>query len=104
MPDPLRTLLHEWEVKPAVDPDFRAQVWRRIVQRKRRLSFRLWNRAEAIIGQPVWAAAVVAVTLSVGAVTGNAWREHQVRGERAAGLNAYVLAVDPVVHVATLQR
>lgn len=104
MQDPLRTLLHEWEVKPAVDPDFRTEVWRRIAERKRRLSFRLWSRTEAVIIQPPWAAAVVAFTIIVGAATGNAWREHRARGERDTGFAAYVMAVDPIARTARLQR
>lgn len=34
----------------------------------------------------------------------NAWRAHRAQDERAAGLAAYVLAVDPVAHAATLHR
>ena len=103
MPDSLRTLLHQWEVKPAPEPNFRAEVWRRIAERKRRLSFRIWSRTEETIGQPAWAAIVVAVMLFAGTATGNAWREREVRHERTAGLTAYVLAVNPVAHAATIR-
>lgn len=101
MPDSLRSLLHEWEVKPAHDPNFRAVVWRKIAARKQRLSYRLWNRTETFVGQPVWAAAVVGALLFVGAVSGNAWQKYAVRHERLVGLSAYVLAVNPVAHAAT---
>ena len=104
MQDPLRTLLHEWEVKPAVGSNFRTEVWRRIAERKRRVSFRLWSRIEAVVGQPAWAVVVVTFTLVVGAATGSAWREHKMRGERVAGLAAYVLSVDPVARAANFQR
>ena len=104
MQDSLRSLLHEWEVKPAPDPAFRADVWRRIAARKRRLSYRIWNGMEALLGQPVWAAAVVAVLLFVGAASGNVWQKYEARHERVAGLSAYVLAVHPLAHAASPRR
>lgn len=102
MHDSLHTLLHEWEVKPAPAPNFRADVWRRIAERKRRLRTRVWSRTDDILGQPAWAAAVVAVMLTVGAIGGNAWREHKYLQERAAGFTAYVVAVNPVARAGTL--
>lgn len=104
MQDSLRSLLHEWEVKPAPDPNFRAAVWRRIAARKQRLSFRIWNRTEDFIGHPAWATVVVAGLLFAGTASGNAWRQRSVQHERAAGFGAYVLAVNPVAHVASLRR
>ena len=104
MQDSLRSLLHEWEVKPVLDPNFQAAVWRRITVRKQRLSYRIWNRTEAFVSQPVWAAVVVAVLLFVGAASGNAWQKYEARHERVAGLSAYVLAVNPVAHAAGHRR
>lgn len=103
MQDSLHTLLHQWEVRPAPDPNFRSEVWRRIAERKQRFSFRFWSRTEEIIGQPAWAAVVVAAMLLAGTASGNAWREREVRYERNAGLAAYVLAVNPVAHAATIR-
>ena len=104
MQDFLHTLLHEWKVEPASDPNFRGKVWGRIAERKRRLSFRVWCKIEKIVAQPVWAAAAVAAMMFIGTAAGNAWREREVRHERTAGLTAYVLAVNPVAHVASLPR
>lgn len=104
MQDSLRTLLHEWEIKPAPDPNFRTAVWRRISARKQRLSYRLWIRTEAVAGDPVWAAAIVAILLFVGAASGSAWQKFEARHERVAGLSAYVLAVNPVAHATSHRR
>lgn len=104
MQDSLRSLLHEWEVKPAPDPNFRAAVWRRIAARKQRLSYRIWSATEEFVGQPVWAAAVVVVLLFAGVVSGNVWQKYEARHERVAGLSAYVLAVNPVAHAPSHRR
>lgn len=106
MQDSLHTLLQQWKVNPAPDPDpdFRAAVWRRIAARKQRLSFRIWSRTEDIVGQPLWAAVVVAVLLFAGATSGNVWQKYEARHERVAGLGAYVLAVNPVAHAASHGR
>lgn len=104
MQDSLHTLLQSWKVNPAPDPDFRAAVWRRIAARKQRLSFRIWSRTEDIVGQPLWAAVVVAGLLLAGAASGNAWQKYEARHERVAGLGAYVLAVNPVAHAASHRR
>lgn len=100
----LRSLLHEWEVTPAPDPNFRAAVWRRIAARKQRLSYRIWSATEELMGQPVWAVAVVAVLLIAGAVSGTAWQRYEARHERVGGLRAYVLAVNPLAHAASHRR
>lgn len=98
MQDSLHILLHEWEVEPAPNPDFRAEVWGRIFERKRRFLYRFWSRTEDIMGHPAWATAVVAIMLIAGAATGQAWQKREEQHLRMAGLNAYVLAVIPVVH------
>lgn len=89
-----------WETKPSPDVDFRAAVWRRILVRKQRLSYRILSRAEAIVEQPVWAATFVLALLFAGAMSGNLWQNYQARHERFAGFRAYVLAVNPVAHAA----
>jgi hypothetical protein len=102
MQDSLHHLLHPWEVRPAANPNFRTDVWRRIEARKHRLSFRLRTRAESIFAQPVWATAMLVVMLVAGSVTGNAWRRHEMQEERTAGFMSYVLAVNPAAHEAAL--
>ncbi|MDO8540193.1 MAG: hypothetical protein Q7S40_07080 [Opitutaceae bacterium] len=104
MQDSLHTLLHKWKVEPAPNPDFRAEVWGRIAERKRRFSYRIWSRTEDIVGQPAWATVVVAVMLIAGATTGNVWQKREERHVRTAGLRAYVLAVNPVAHAASFHR
>ena len=104
MQDSLHSLLHEWTVRPASNPNFRADVWRRIEVRKQRLTYRLWSRTEAIIGQPLWATTAVAAMVLLGATSGNTWRQHELQHEQRAGLTAYVLAVNPVAHAASLER
>ena len=104
MQDTLHNLLQQWEVALAPDPNFRASVWGRIAAHKQRLSFRIWCRTEEFVGRPAWAVLVIATLLVAGGVSGNAWHAHRVQDERAAGLVAYVLAVDPVAHAATLHR
>ena len=47
---------------------------------------------------------VVAVMLFAGTATGNAWRGRGAILERTAGLAAYVLAVNPVAHAATIHH
>jgi hypothetical protein len=104
MQDSLHSLLHEWEVTLAPDPNFRAAVWGRIAAHKQRLSFRIWRRTDELVGQPGWATALVAGLLLVGSLSGNAWHAHRLQDERVAGLTAYVLAVDPIAHAATVHR
>jgi hypothetical protein len=98
MHDSLHTLLQEWKVEPAPNPDFRGEVWGRILERKRRFSYRCWRRTEDIVGHPAWATVIVAIMLIAGAATGKAWQKREERHERMAGLSAYVLSVNPVVH------
>lgn len=103
MPDALHTLLKDWEVHPGPDPRFRAAVWRRIEKRQQGLLFRFWRRTEQFVGQPAAAALVVAAMLLAGGVSGTAWRQRETNQERASGLKAYVLAVNPVAYAATLR-
>lgn len=104
MQDSLHTLLHEWKVEPPSDPNFQGKVWGRIAERKRRLSYRVRSYIEEVVTQPVWAAVIVAAMMLVGSAIGGTWREHEIQRERAAGLSAYVLTVNPVAHVASLQQ
>lgn len=104
MQDSLHTLLQQWEAKPTSDPNFRAAVWRRIAARKQRLSYRTWSRTEQFVGQPFGAAIVVAAVLFAGALSGNLWQKREMRLERVAGLNAYIIAVNPVAHAASHAR
>lgn len=104
MHDSLHNLLREWEVAPAPGPFFRAAVWRRIAAQKQRLSYRIWERTNERFSQPAWATALVATLLLVGSVSGVAWRDHQRERQRAAGLDAYILAVNPVARVAAAYR
>lgn len=102
MQDSLQSLLQQWTVKPRSNPNFRAEVWRRIDAQKKRRG--LWSRAEAIIGQPLWATAAVMMMVLMGATIGNKWRLHVVHQEQRAGLTAYVLAVNPIAHAAVAGR
>ena len=104
MQDSLHTLLLAWKVEPASSPDFRAEMWGRIAERKRRFSYRFRSRTEDIVGQPAWAAVVVAFMLIAGAATGSTWQKREERHVRTAGLRAYVLAVNPVAHAASYHR
>ena len=104
MHDSLHTLLQEWKVEPSPNADFRAEVWGRILERKRRFSYRFWSGTQKIVGRPAWATAAVVIRLIAGAATGQAWQEREERRERTAGLNAYVLAVNPVMHAAIIQQ
>lgn len=56
------------------------------------------------MGHPVWATVVVAFMLVAGAATGQAWQKRAERREQTAGLSAYVLAVNPVMHAASIQQ
>ena len=103
MSDALRTLLKDWEVHPSSNPSFRTAVWSRIEKRRQRLSFRFWLRTEQLVGQPLGAALVVAAMLLAGGAGGTAWRQREMNQERAVGFTAYVLAVNPVAHVATMR-
>lgn len=102
MHDSLHSLLHEWEVRPAPDPSFRAAVWGRIAAHKQRLSFRFRNRTEELLGQPVLATAFVAIVLLAGGASGHVWSEHRAENERAEGFRSYVVAVNPVAQAAGL--
>ena len=104
MHDSLHTLLQEWKVEPPPNPDFRAEAWGRILERKRRLSYRLWSATQNMVGRPAWAPAVVVIMLIAGAATGQAWHKREERRERTAGLSAYVLAVNPVMHAAIIPQ
>ncbi|ACB77705.1 hypothetical protein [Opitutus terrae] len=101
MPDPLRTLLQEWEIKPTANVAFAARVWRRIAERSHPLRWR--RRISDVLGMPVPAATVVMVAVLAGFVAGEVWRRHHAAQERDAGLAAYVLAVDPIARTAALE-
>jgi hypothetical protein len=104
MHDSLHTLLQEWNVEPTPNPDFRAEVWGRILERRRRYSYRFWSGIQNVVGRPVWAMAVVVIMFIAGAATGQAWQKREERRERTAGLSAYVLAVNPVMHAAIIHQ
>ena len=96
--------MHEWKVEPPASPDFRAEIWGRIAERKRRLTYRFWRRTEDLVGQPAGAMVAVVLLVIAGAATGETWQKREERQVRTAGLRAYVLAVNPVAHAGTYHR
>jgi hypothetical protein len=98
MSDQLSKLLKSWEVKVTPDPEFARQVWHRIESRRQRNWFAVFY---ASLSQPVWAAAVVIAMLAIGWGTGNWSQSRASRLAHAEDAQAYVEAVNPVIHAAT---
>lgn len=104
MPNSLRPLLHEWQVKPLADPDFAAKILQRIAERKGRLSYRVQHSLDEIVNRPAGAALTIALVVLAGFAAGNAWQQQRTHNEQIAGRTAYMLAVNPVARAAALQR
>lgn len=87
--DHLTEMLHEWQVRPARDPQFRAAVWRRIEARRGAASWVGYLRAHA---RP--AVGGMALALALGAWTGHAAARHHTEAQREAMVQSYVQALD----------
>lgn len=98
MSDQLSKLLKSWEVKVTPDPEFARQVWQRIESRRQRNWFAAFYQC---LSQPVWAAAAVLAMLAIGWSAGNWSQSRASQFAHAEGAQAYVEAVNPVIHAAT---
>lgn len=98
MSDQLSKLLKSWEVKVTPDPEFARQVWHRIESRRQRNWFAIFYQS---LSQPFWAAAAVIAMLVIGWGTGNWSQNRASRLAHVGGAQAYVEAVNPVIHAAT---
>lgn len=85
----LSTLLSDWQVSPASEPQFRQGVWDRIEQRKRESAWPGYLRAHAAA-----AASFALIAVIAGGVTGYAQARDQARDHREVMANAYVESID----------
>ena len=87
----LSEVLHDWQVTPPADPNFRHRVWQRL-NRQLPASWPAYLRGHAV----AWSLAVV-VTISAAAVTGHATAQAKVRADREAMVFSYLVDLDPRV-------
>ena len=73
-PDPLETLLQEWNVKTELPPRFGEGVWRAIERRQRAVKVPWWWALRAFLenalSRPAYATAYLALFLALGATGG----------------------------------
>ena len=81
--------LSAWQVRPARDPQFRAQVWQRIAARRRENSWPAYLRTHALA-----ASGLLMVALVLGAWGGHAEARQQAAAQREQMIQAYVRSLD----------
>jgi len=96
-PKSLSEALHDWQVSPPADPNFRHRVWQRL-NRQIPASWSAYLRGHAV----AWLLVTV-LTVSAAAVTGRATAQAKVRAEREAMVVSYLVDLDPRVQ-AVLKR
>lgn len=89
--DSLSEALHNWQVSPPADPDFRSGVWQRI-GRQAGATWPAYLRAHTA----AWAFAAV-LALSAAGYTGSALARAHVRADREAIVVTYLVELDPRV-------
>jgi hypothetical protein len=85
----LARVLADWRVAPTVDPQFRPGVWARIERARREVAFGEFLRAHAVP-----CAALLVVSLGLGAWTGHDRAKTRVAAERATLVANYVQGLD----------
>lgn len=94
---PLSEVLHDWQVTPPADPNFRQRVWQRL-NRQIPASWPAYLRGHAV----AWMLVTV-LTVSAAALTGHATAQAKVRADREAMVVSYLVDLDPRVQ-AVLKR
>jgi len=89
--DTLSRALHEWRVTPVRNPQFRAEVWRRIAGAPRRGALPWTQYVRRHAGAVVGALAIAA---ALGAWIGREQAHTRVASDRTRLANAYVQALD----------
>jgi hypothetical protein len=91
--DPLSTVLGEWQVKPARDPQYRTRVWARIEAAQREKS-RGGSWMGFARGHAALVAGAFALAIVLGAVSGRSQARARLAEESARIASVYVQSLD----------
>ena len=89
--NPLSDALHDWQVNPPADPNFRHRVWQRL-NAQIPASWPAYLRGHAV----AWMLVTV-LTVSAAALTGQAAAKARVRADRDLMVVTYLVDLDPRV-------
>ena len=95
--DDLSPLLHEWKVRPSIDPQFRHQVWQRL-EGTAALGWAAYLRQHAL----GWSGTAMLVIV-LAAWSGHRAAQETIDAQREARAVAYLIELDPRVQ-ATLRH
>src|SRR5829696_106989 len=89
--DDLSTVLQQWRLRPAPNPEFRPRVWQRIAQSSRD------SWANYVRGHRLGLAVATVVVIGAAGWTGHAAAEAKLTQDREAMVVSYLVGLDPRV-------
>ncbi len=97
----LREVLGAWQVSPPPARDFKNSVWRRIAVEEEHAGLGFWDTLRdwlvVQLPKPVYASALLALTVVVGVTAGNLRATHMREQARVANAREYLASIDPIV-------
>jgi hypothetical protein len=99
-PDPLDTLLNQWEQRTPQTPSLKTEVWRRVALADEPVRRSLWERVHAVFARPSFAAAFIAACVLLGLFLAEVRRSEVQTQYNRELMQSYLRLIDPLLEAA----